>query len=875
MSSSNEKQPRSISHLPSVNDYASVDKIKDMLMKSCGDSIFNLRHIDKDNSEEQDIDSELKRLAVLKSYDVLDIDTDQSFERITSLSARIFSVPICLVSIVDLGRQWFASNRGLGMVKETERNVAFCAHTILSTVDLLIVPDATKDIRFKSNPLVTGEPNIRFYAGVPLVAPEGYKLGTLCIIDTKPWPDGLTLMQKQNMLDMASMVMDTIVLRKKEREKNEKDRIRAIASTAHDMLTPLTSMQLNIGLLKDDKKLRKKLNDNQKELLENTNDCVDLLTKICYQTIDSFRGGLDSNVTSPLSSVRAVCMENIVVSEIAEKIMTVISSISKNKHLVMSVDDNVPRVINSNSLSIFRTSLSLLMSVSKLSTTSEIQFKISVEHLDGDNKEESGHDYILFEILYTGYESEVNERDLDLSSAMDQVTYIGGEIGFRARNTKEETEANANGEVVSKNVDEEKEPHYACDLNGNLIIKSNSHWFTIPLILPKEVETNKDLDETPASLPICEGSKTNNDKRSADHLSPKENEIAKKTCRNEIEKPSYIEHQFTFNDKAQSDITSNSSISGSEASICGAKISALPAFKCKRKRCALIIDDTKIIRKVFTRALERMGFIVKEAANGLKGLLEMKTTMFDVVFCDYLMPIMDGLDCVQQYRDWEKHHRSWFNQYIVGISAHANTKDIERGLSVGMNKHFSKPISLKQLKEIITSEEVEASTKMIDDLADEGKAKTFCLFSGDGEVSCDSSSNGDKTPNMCLVVEGLSEICTNIVRCVERRGWRVNIVKSGVEALNWMKMRNWDAIFMEDNLPRLSGTACIATFRTWEAQSRIARQRNVYLVSEKFNEKNVRPPPGCDGVLGTSFNQDDVFAVLSSGEKLMKAPAII
>jgi CheY-like chemotaxis protein len=82
----------------------------------------------------------------------------------------------------------------------------------------------------------------------------------------------------------------------------------------------------------------------------------------------------------------------------------------------------------------------------------------------------------------------------------------------------------------------------------------------------------------------------------------------------------------------------------------------------KRKKCALIIDDTKIIRKVFVRALTGMGFAVKQAENGLKGLLEMKTVMFDVVFCDFLMPLLDGLDCVQQYREWEKDNRPCFKQ---------------------------------------------------------------------------------------------------------------------------------------------------------------------------------------------------------------------
>ena len=82
----------------------------------------------------------------------------------------------------------------------------------------------------------------------------------------------------------------------------------------------------------------------------------------------------------------------------------------------------------------------------------------------------------------------------------------------------------------------------------------------------------------------------------------------------------------------------------------------------KRAKCALVIDDSKTIRKVIERALKNFGFYVVQAENGLQGLEEMKTTVFDIVLCDFLMPIMDGMDCVQQYRQWEKGNRAWFEQ---------------------------------------------------------------------------------------------------------------------------------------------------------------------------------------------------------------------
>lgn len=137
-------------------------------------------------TEAQSMKEELQRLMVLKNYLILDAEKEKAFERITAIAARVFDVPMALISLVDLGRQWFMSNRGLGDVRETPRRYAFCSHAILAKNNMLIVPDATKDFRFKNNPLVTGPPNVRFYAGAALICPEGYKLGTLCVIGTSP-----------------------------------------------------------------------------------------------------------------------------------------------------------------------------------------------------------------------------------------------------------------------------------------------------------------------------------------------------------------------------------------------------------------------------------------------------------------------------------------------------------------------------------------------------------------------------------------------------------------------------------------------------------------------------------------------------------------
>ena len=127
---------------------------------------------------------ETQRLRALRSLQILDTLEEERFDRITRLARRMFDVPIALVSLVDEDRQWFKSRQGLDAC-ESGRDVSFCGHAILHE-RALVVPDSLEDARFMDNPLVAGPPHIRFYAGHPVHAPDGSRVGTLCIIDHVP-----------------------------------------------------------------------------------------------------------------------------------------------------------------------------------------------------------------------------------------------------------------------------------------------------------------------------------------------------------------------------------------------------------------------------------------------------------------------------------------------------------------------------------------------------------------------------------------------------------------------------------------------------------------------------------------------------------------
>ena len=128
--------------------------------------------------------NEALRLQDLYSYQLLDTPSESDFDELVELASRICNCPISLITLLDKDRQWFKAKKGIN-ADGTSRDEAFCSHAILQD-EVMIVKDATKDERFFDNPFVIGDPNVRFYAGAPIVSRSGHKLGTICLIDSKP-----------------------------------------------------------------------------------------------------------------------------------------------------------------------------------------------------------------------------------------------------------------------------------------------------------------------------------------------------------------------------------------------------------------------------------------------------------------------------------------------------------------------------------------------------------------------------------------------------------------------------------------------------------------------------------------------------------------
>ena len=159
-------------------------------------------------------DEEGERLAALRGYGVLDTPNEPEFDAVVREAASYFGSPIALISLLDANRQWFKARVGLDM-REMPRTISFCTHAIRSP-DVMTVPDAVLDDRFRNNPLVTGEPRIRFYAGAPLRTPGGKRIGTLCVIDKRPRPN----LSDDDMARLQALAAKTIALFEERSRRN-------------------------------------------------------------------------------------------------------------------------------------------------------------------------------------------------------------------------------------------------------------------------------------------------------------------------------------------------------------------------------------------------------------------------------------------------------------------------------------------------------------------------------------------------------------------------------------------------------------------------------------------------------------------------------
>ena len=814
------------------------------------------------------LDREVSRLSVLKTYlGVLHVDHGIKFDRLTALACRFFQARISMITIDDLNKQHHLSIR---RTDSTLSNAAitshFCTHVVMDDCDLMVVNDASKDIRFANNPEVTGHPCLRFYAGTPLISPEGHRLGTMCVMDTEPRTDPVTMEEKQSLMELAAMAMETLEALRMKNRGAAVDPSQQIACAAHDLLTPLTGIALSLSLLKEDDDLTSKLTEQQRDMIETAANCSTFMNSICHRTMDFFRVETrSSDSLLPLSPELSddTGRDNngppvVHISDLIKNLNIVMEPFPKRVPIIYSVDSNVPPEFIGDDMKIFRSASNFLTNACAKTESGSIRFRI----LKRANPEKA-EDELIFECEDTGpgvavskygnlfkpvfadpllpvsvestnHDSLVDAstsrcRGLGLYSVATQIESMGGKYGFRPRDASSENQG-----------------------------PGSVFWFSIPIVLPSEIlpralpRVVDPVMPLGSSMQLTAGraSVPDNVARRLRSLlgieAPPFNGI--KRSENSLNKLSSEEALVAYAAKRS---TSGESMRNETFSSQGT-----PA----RPTQALVIEDSVVVRKNMARVLSKLGFEVTQAVNGMEGLRELKNSLFDLVLCDFLMPVMDGLDCVQQYRQWESGNRPFFKQYIIGISAHANEKDIEQGFKMGMNGFRSKPLTFRDVDELRRSHAFKRTRSELDKLGHEMEALKRRKLEPPRIDSSSTLPGLSHKTKVCLVIEDSPSISKLAEIASKTIGWTIVPIVGMDSAIRLLKMRNWDAILVDGDFAGHSHT--ISMFREWEKRHRVNRQRNIMLLTTSYVSPGgcdtFQVPTGFDGALAKPIELDSL-----------------
>jgi signal transduction histidine kinase len=374
--------------------------------------------------------NEAQRLQNLLSYSILDTLEELDYDYITSIAAEICGTPIALISLIDDKRQWFKSHHGLD-ASETPKDIAFCAHAINTPDRPFIVEDSRSDSRFFDNPLVTGNPHVVFYAGVPLVSDEGYPLGTLCVIDNQP--KQITEKQIKALHALSNQVINLLRLRKKnvemkqllasfEEKNKELEQFAYVA--AHDLKSPLIGISGLLNLFSGN--YSRVLDEEGIEILEMISQSSDRLRKLIdglleYSRCDSF---LDN------------CNESIFIQELQSELT---GFFAYEKDLKINFRSTVDKVITTQ-VALLQILINLISNAIKYNDKNRVEIEIGVSESDafyewyvldnGPGIARENHEKIfrLFELLCPEDKFGQRGNGIGLATVKKLVTKMGGSV---------------------------------------------------------------------------------------------------------------------------------------------------------------------------------------------------------------------------------------------------------------------------------------------------------------------------------------------------------------------------------------------------------------------------------------------------------------
>jgi CheY-like chemotaxis protein len=548
------------------------------------------------------------------------------------------------------------------------------------------------------------------------------------------------------------------------------------------------------------------------------------------------------NDRRPPSSISVAATSKSIcdIPKLMQRLKSVMEAIPKQVPVVVYVDPLVPRAIIADELPIFRAALNLLSSSCDRASTGNVRFSISVtSEIDSEflgNSEEllftcvdAGPPFSQLDSLDDSDCGSENSTDDSKTEQKTSRTVLLESFGKSTLSSVSALVRSVGGDFGIDSLENDEDLHWrAMNVtfeNGSkpisrkfTVAPTTKFWFKIPLFVPEAG---------------CEGENIHD--KSTILLGPDSS-------------VKFLPEITSFHQNTET----------------------IPNRNDSKKKRALVIDDSIVIRKTLARALVALGYETVQAEDGLAGLKILQSDVFDIVLCDFLMPVMDGMDCVREYRCWEESYRTGAQQFIVGMSAHASRKDAERAIKVGMDLYVSKPIFLQQLKELI--EFAERRTLSLGESVlrssnpNELSSTEFRMDVSVGKLSCligadkDIGRRLDGISRDNQFVPFLAESCEEFTRMIKARNWMVVLI---------------DESFLAND----DGPNCIQVFRDWEKQYRVHRQKNVYLMSKGYQSPSgacnnpmselSHLQPGIDGVLENPVHSETLSKIFETSKSFM------
>lgn len=794
---------------------------------------------------------------------------------------------------------------------EIPRQISFCNYTMLvkNDDDVFVIPDTLEDDRFSGNFFVTTALFLRFYAGVPLVSPEGCRLGTFCILDLKPRPDGMSDSEKESLRDLAKIAVDYLVSRREQNmgEKRVEFASQMLARAANDLRTPLHGVQLSLAMMQEnfytndlpvtmtpDKVSNSFGQENsvsyaQKDCLDTARACTNMIGDICntlrpqeddapalggncqvtllleepnsnrsssksqeFATTTNneatLRRDRSDSICSTLSDSKSSLASICDVRKLMKSLISMVEYIPKQVPVLLKVDKSVPHHVLAEQLPIFRATLNLLSLSCDRAVTGNIEFVVRTRMEDNFNSSNA----LYFECIDYGPPFELCDLDdnTDSTDSNNCDDVLGGKTSQNVllQNFEKPTLSSINAIVRSlgggigyTSLLEDKRGQMDREVSTiptMLNIRpTTKFWFKIPLLFPEYSFDNSavNIDNDPA---IDKKEQTDTSQLAAGSSELNETQPRTSTVLN-------------------SDKTCNESNE--------------PSMRTIPKGRALIIDDSVIIRKTLTRALSGLGYSCTVAEDGLVGLKHLQSSTYDVVLCDFLMPVMDGLDCVREYRQWEQSNRQNFRQYFVGMSAHGNTRDGEKAKRLGMDRFEPKPISLQTLHDIanevhyrkLSDADAACGTDEYNEGLEQPSDKLYQTDSAKGE-------------EFTCLIGACQRTLKEIGQIAIDAGHFPMLVDNIYDLVQKMKSRNWSVVMIDELLVQSNRADVLQEFRDWESLFRFHRQKEVYLITQ-FNvdacdnhsksTASILLPSGVDDVVEYPGDSDKILHIFQAAKE--------